>query len=105
MAQVGKGTIDQQLSDLSVRWRDLAEQALHLATQVTGQGNGLSMLQAAGYSTTANPANPGGISDADLALQGVNYLALLGELFFGTAAQPANFNFNNAMSPHWGGRI
>jgi len=105
MAQVGKSTIDQQLSDLAVKWRDLAEQALHLATEVTGQGNGLAMLTAAGYGTTANLANPGGISDADLALQGVNYLALLGGLFFGTAVQPTNFNFNNALSPHWAGRI
>jgi hypothetical protein len=104
-AQMNSTTIDQLLTNISVGWRNLAQAAVNLATEINGQGNGLATLEALGYSSAANPANPGGVSDAQLALNYISYLGTNAGVFFGTASQGTQFNFNNALSPLWAGQV
>lgn len=103
--QLSSGAVDQILTNLSVGWRKLAEAAVNLNTEINGTGNGLAALEALGYSSAANPSNPGGVSDAQYALTCIGYLTTNAGVFFGTASQGTNFNFNNALSPLWAGQV
>lgn len=102
---IGSSQIDNILTNFAVSFRNLAQQAQNLSIEVTGQGQGLAYLESLGYSSTANPANPGGISDAAWALQLVNYFGNYGGVWFGTATQGTEFNFNNAVAPLWAGQL
>ena len=97
-------TINQNLSLLSVQLRDLMQQLANLSTGINGQGNGLAVLEAAGFSSAANAANPGGVSDAQLALSMISYLNTVAGVYFGTAAQTPAFNFNQELSQLWSGQ-
>lgn len=103
--QMSSATVDQILTNLAVGWRNLAQAAVNLSTEINGQGNGLATLVNLGYSSAANPGNPGGVSDAQLALNYVSYLGTNAGVFFGTASQGTDFNFNNALSPLWSGQV
>jgi len=115
--QADKDSIDQDLSDLAVQWRTLAQRARNLGTQVNGQGDGLAYLIAHGYdNVTANPDNPGAQTDAAWAHQAVDYFANLEGVYFGTVAQGGDpdatpptpgskFNFDSAFAVLWGGQI
>lgn len=97
--------VDNILTSLAVNFRNLAQQAANLSIEINGQGQGLAVLEALGYSNTANAANPGGISDAAWALQLVNYFSNVSGVWFGTATQSAEFNYNNASAPLWAGQL
>jgi hypothetical protein len=82
--------------------------AVNLSTQVNGQGNGVAYLASIGYSTVPSVTNPGGVSDAQLASNYVNYLSNITGVYYGSVASgngtAITFNFNNALSPLWNGR-
>lgn len=104
-ASLSSGQVDNILTNLAVNFRNLSQQAANLSIEITGQGQGLAFLESIGYSGTANPANPGGISDAAWALQLVNYFSNVSGVWFGTATQASDFNYNNATAPLWGGQV
>jgi hypothetical protein len=97
-------TVDQAITDIAVGFRELAQKAINLSMQVNGQNNGLAVLQQYGYSSTANPSNPGGVSDAQFAQNMIAYLNTIGGFINGTAGAQPQFNFNNALASTWAGR-
>jgi hypothetical protein len=99
------GQMDNILTSLANRYRDLSQVALDLSIQVSGQGNGLAYLESIGYASDPNPANPGGVSDAQWALNLISYFGTNAGVWFGTAAQASEFSFNNAVAPLWAGQF
>ena len=104
-AVIGSSQIDNIITALAVDMRNIMQQVVNLNLAVNGQGAGLAYLQAVGYSGTSNPANPGSVSDAALALSVISYLNTVAGVYFGTATQGTTFNFNQQLSMVWGGRI
>lgn len=109
--QGSSGTVDGVLSNLAVSVRNLMQDATDLNTWINGQGNGLTYLSQLGYSTVPSATNPGGLSDAALALQYIGYFTTLAGVYGGTVQQGGSggtgattFNFNNALAPLWAGR-
>ena len=102
---LSSGQVDNILTNLAVNFRNLAQQAANLSIEINGQGTGLTVLENLGYSNTANPANPGGISDAAWALQLVNYFNTVAGVWFGTATQTPAFNYNTVSAPLWAGQV
>jgi len=102
---IGSDQVNNIITALAVRMRDLMTDVADLNLSVNGQGAGLAYLQAIGYSGTSNPANPGSVSDAALALSVISYLNTVAGVYFGTATQGTTFNFNQQLSMVWGGRI
>lgn len=104
-ASLGSSQMDNILTNLAVNYRNISQLAANLAIEVNGQGQGLAFLESIGYSNDPNPGNPGGISDAAWALQLVDYFSTVSGVWFGTATQPSEFPFNNAVAPLWGGQV
>ena len=102
---IGSSQIDNILTSLAVNYRNLGQQAVNLSIEVTGQGAGLAYLESLGYTSAGNPANPGGISDAAWALQLVNYFDNVAGVWYGTATQSSEFNYNNAVATLWAGQL
>lgn len=102
--QTGTGTVDNALTNLSVGMRNLMQSIVNLNTWVNGQGNGLQMLENLGYSNAPNPQNPGGVGDAQQALNMISYLNTVAGVYFGTAVQGSEFDFNNELSQLWAGQ-
>ena len=101
---VTSGTVSTTLSNLAVQMRNTMQQVANLNTWVNGQGAGLAYLESIGYSSAANPANPGDISDAQYALNLIAYLNTVAGVYFGTASQATDFDFNQELSAMWGGQ-
>lgn len=104
-ATIGSDQISNIITALAVNLRDIARRIYNLNLAVNGQGAGLAYLQAVGYSNTANPANPGGVSDAALALSIISYLNTVAGVYFGTATQGTTFNFDQQLSEVWAGQV
>jgi hypothetical protein len=104
-AVIGSSQVDNILSALAVQLRDSCRQIYNLNLAVNGQATGLAYLVSIGYSNVANPANPGGISDAQLALNMIAVLNTMAGLYFGTATQATTFNFDQQLSQLWAGRV
>jgi hypothetical protein len=104
-AAIGSDQVNNIITSLAVRMRDLMTDVADLNLAVNGQGAGLAYLQAVGYSNAANPANPGSVSDAALALSVISYLNTVAGVYFGTATQGTQFSFNQQLSMVWAGRI
>jgi hypothetical protein len=98
------GQVDSDLINYSLGLRDLMQQILNLSTWINGQGNGLAYLEQLGYSSEADEENPGGVSDAQMALNYIAYLNTVAGVYYGTATQGTEFNFNNELSALWNGR-
>src|SRR6516162_10057110 len=96
--QASSGTVDATLTSLAISMRNLMTQVSNLSTWVNGQGGGLAMLEGLGYPSAGNAGNPGGISDAQLALNMIAYLNTVAEVYFGSATQGTQFNFNQELS-------
>lgn len=103
-SQATVASINQSITSLSVQLRELTHQMQNLSTSVNGQGNGLAYLESIGFGSAANPANPGGVSDAQLALNMISYLNTVQGVVNGTASQATDFNFNQELSQCWGGQ-
>ena len=104
-AVIGSGQVDNIITALAVRMRDVMRQVANLNLAVNGQGTGLAYLESIGYSSTANPANPGGVSDAQLAQNVISYLNTVAGVYFGTATQASEFDFDQQLSEVWAGQI
>jgi hypothetical protein len=104
-ATIGFGQVDNIMSSLAVQMRDVMRQVYNLNLTVNGQGQGLAYLQSIGYPSTPNPANPGGVSDAQLALNMIAYLNTVAGVYFGTAVQTPAYNFDQQLSSLWAGRV
>jgi hypothetical protein len=111
-AAIGSSQIDNIITALAVNLRDVMQRIANLNLAVNGQGAGLAYLESLGYSGTANPANPGGVSDAALALSVIAYLNTMAGVYFGTVQQGGTggtgatlFNFNQQLSEVWAGQV
>lgn len=104
-AVIGSDQVSNIITALAVNLRDVMQRIANLNLAVNGQGAGLAYLQSIGFSNTANPANPGGVSDAALALSMISYLNTMSAVYFGTAAQGTMFNFNQQLSEVWAGQV
>jgi len=104
-ATIGSDQMNNIMTSLAVRLREVAQDIADLDLSVNGQGQGLAYLESIGYSNASNPANPGSVSDAALALSVISYLHTVAAVYFGTAAQTPAFNFNQQLSMVWGGQV
>ena len=104
-AVIGSSQVDNIITALAVDMRNIMQQVVNLNLAVNGQGAGLAYLQSIGYSNASNPANPGSVSDAALALSMIGYLNTMAGVYFGTAAQTPAYNFNQQLSEIWAGRV
>jgi hypothetical protein len=104
-AAIGSSQVDNVITNLAVNLRNIMRQIANLNLAVNGQATGLAYLESIGYSPDANQANPGGISDAQYALNMIGYLNTVAAVYFGTAAQASEFNFDEELSQVWGGQI
>lgn len=93
-APITSDLISRQVTDLAVQMRKVMQAVVNLSVNVNGQGNGLAFLEAAGYDA----------ADAAEAQNAVSYLNTVAGVYFGTAAQPAEFNFNQQLSQYWAGQ-
>jgi hypothetical protein len=92
--QLSKAQIDGLISQYAVQMRVLMTAIQDLSQNVNGQGAGLATLEAAGYDST----------DAATALTAIGYLNTPAAIYFGTATQTSDFNFNQELSQYWGGQ-
>lgn len=104
-ATIGASQIDNIITALAVRWRQLAQDTVNLSLSVNGQGQGLAYLTALGKSADPNPDNPGGVSDAALALAMISYMNTNAGVYLGTATQATAFNFNQVLAQCWAGQV
>ena len=104
-AVIGSSQVDNIITALAVRMRDVMRQVSNLSLAVNGQGTGLAYLESIGYSGTANPANPGGVSDAQYAQNMISFLNTVAGVYFGTATQATDFNFDQELSQVWAAQI
>jgi hypothetical protein len=112
---VGSATSSDQINNMitsfSVRLRDLMRDIYNLNLMVNGQNTGLAYLEAKGFSSTPNPANPGGVSDAQYALDAISHLFNPAGCYYGTVQQGGTggtgailFNFDQYLSQFWAGQ-
>jgi len=88
--QLTKAAVDQLITNLSVQMRDVLTD---LSLNVNGQGGGLAYLEAIGYTA----------GDAATALAAISYLNTIAGVYFGTATQDSDFDFNQTLAQYWGG--
>jgi hypothetical protein len=98
------GTVDNNIVNYAVGMRNLMQNIVNLSTWINGQGNGLAYLEDLGYSSAPDTNNPGGVSDAQMALNVIAYLNTVAEVYFGNATQADTFDFNNELSQLWNGQ-
>src|SRR5271169_4646202 len=104
-AIIGSDQMNNIITSVAVDLATLMRNISRLNLSVNGQAAGLAYLTSIGYSGTANPANPGSISDAQYALNMIGYLNTVAAVYFGTATQATVFNFDQELSQIWGGQV
>jgi hypothetical protein len=95
------------LTSLATQIRDLAALVQQQQGYLVKLGTtGLNNLggPGAGFSTTANPANNGGVSDAQAVLDDINHMATVMQVYKGTATQASPFNFEDFLTHLWAGQ-
>lgn len=111
--QASVAGVNQAMTSLASRWRDLTEDTLQELAFLNKLGTaGLNNLGGAnaGFSLAANPANPGSQSDAAYVLTLIGYMATCAQVFQGLFGQAAagqtasDFNFQDATTILWGDR-
>lgn len=104
--------VSNVLTNLAIQWRELTQTTIQQWSFINKLGlTGLENLggTGAGFSSAANPANPGGVSDAQYVLTLIDYLATCAQVFQGTQGQAvagqtaADFNFQDATTVLWAG--
>lgn len=103
-ATIGKDQVNNMITAFAVNLRDISQQIVNLSLSVNGQGAGLAYLEGLGFDNT-NSDNPGGTSDAAWALAVIGYLNTVAEVYFGTASQASEFDFNQELSQVWAGQV
>jgi hypothetical protein len=104
-ATIGSGQMDNIITAFAVNLRDVMRRISNLNLSVNGQGTGLAYLESIGYSGDGNAANPGGVSDAALAQTIISYLNTVAGVYFGTATQASEFDFDQQLSEVWAGQV
>ena len=114
-AALNSGQMDNMLTSLAVRLRDVMRNISDLNLSVNGTGAGLAYMKQIGYSdvvATSNPNNPGGITDAAWALQVLSFLNNPSLVYFGLLQQGGTGgtgatiqNFNLQLAGVWGGQV
>lgn len=92
-SNANSSTVDLALTSLATQMRQLMQNCEDLSTWINGQGQGLQTLEALGYDA----------ADAQQASTLIAYLNTVAGVYFGTATQASEFNFNNALSQVWAG--
>jgi hypothetical protein len=94
--------MDNKLSDLAVAWRDLCQKASNLSVEVNGQNTGMTYLQGLGYD----------LAEATDATRFIAYFNTMAQIYYGQLQQggqggtgATTFDFHNATSVLWAGRI
>jgi hypothetical protein len=86
-------SVNQGITNLSVAMRNLMQAVQNLSLNVNGQGNGVALLEALGFDS----------ADAAAAQGAISYLNTIAGVYFGTASQGTDYDFNQALSQYWGG--
>lgn len=92
--QISSATIDADITNLSVAMRNLLTAVQNLSLNVNGQGDGLAFLESIGYDST----------DAATAQGAISYMNTIAGVYFGTATQGSDFDFNQVLSQYWAGQ-
>lgn len=92
--QLSKNQIDTLISNYATQMRNLMEAVQDLSLNVNGQGNGAAVLEVAGYDS----------GDATQTIAAISYLNTVAAVYFGTATQATDFNFNQELSQYWAGQ-
>ena len=104
-ATIGSDQMNNMITAAAVHLRDVMQGIYDLNLSVNGQAQGLAYLEGIGYSGAPNPANPGGVSDAALALAAISYLHTVAAVYFGDAAQSPAYDFHQQLSAVWAGQV
>ena len=104
-ATIGSDQTNNTITSLAVQLRNVMTEIHRLDLSVNGQGTGLAYLESIGFGSAANPANPGGVSDAALAQTTISYLNTVAQVYFGAAAQSPAYNFDQQLSSVWAGHV
>lgn len=104
-ATIGSDQMNNIITSAAVQLRDVMQGIAELHLSVNGQGQGLAYLESIGYSSDPDPANPGGVSDAALALSTIGYLHTVAAVYFGDAAQSPAYDFHQQLSAVWAGQV
>jgi hypothetical protein len=106
--------VNGTLTSLAIQLRELMGMVIQQQSYLDGLGTaGLNNLGGAGlgFSTAANPANPGGVSDAQYVLNLVNQMGTVAGVYKGTVQAQGTggtgavlFNFESAFTPLWAGQ-
>jgi hypothetical protein len=89
--QSSSDAVSQQITNYTVGLRNLCFQIANLNTEINGQGDGLAVLEALGFDS----------ADAATALNVIGYLNTIAGIYYGTATQGSEYDFNNALAPYW----
>lgn len=89
-AQAGSAAVDQTLTNLAVQLRQWA----HAAKNLQAEFGTLAALQAAGYNAT----------DAQAALNFINFMNGIASVYYGTGTQATASNYDAAFAPLWAGQ-
>lgn len=87
-----QGAVNQSLTTLAINLREVASEILH-------QWGYLNKLGLAGLETVGFSA-----ADAQSVLDNINHMATVAQVYRGTATQASLFNFEDALTPLWGGQ-
>lgn len=112
--QTNVAAVNGTLTSLAVQLRELMGQILQQQSYLDNLGtSGLNNLGGTGngFSTVANPGNPGSVSDAQYVLNLINEMGTVAGVYKGTVQAQGSggtgavlFNFENAFTPLWGGQ-
>lgn len=104
-ASIGSDQMNNIITSLAVDLANLMRNIAKLNLAVNGQAAGLAYLESIGYGSAANAANPGDVSDAQYALNMISFLNTVAGVYFGTATQATDFDFDQELSQVWGGQV
>lgn len=103
--QATKASMDNNLTALAVQLRTVMTQISNEWTAVNNgaAGSPVEVLTAMGYDNT-DDTSPGSQTDAAYASYLLNSLNTMAQLYFGTATQATEYDFNNALATLWAGQ-
>lgn len=90
-SQTNQGNVNQNLTVLALQWRDLATGTLEQADFLNKLGQG--GLESLGFTA----------QDAAEVLTLIDYMGTCAGVYKGTATQGSEFDFEDALTPLWGG--
>lgn len=91
-AQTTQAVVDSNLSSFALQLRDLANKILQQQAYLNKLG--LTGLGVVGYTAP----------DAQAVLDNINHMATVMQVYKGTATQASPFNFEDYLTPLWGGQ-